>query len=163
MSLLFDFKNVFISIPLNISDIEIGKDSNIDESKNFNANVQIYLVFEKEYKEFIIIRVNLNIVRNDSKEYLYKENNLYFEFNNAGYNDIIQMNCIYNYYTFYLGLKAIYNFFFRTIFRLIKKVYRKEKTKHWILTIRTTIYRTFIPSPEHPPIYIKKGATLEGY
>ncbi len=39
MSLSFDFKNVFISIFLNISDIETKGDSDIDESKNFNVNI----------------------------------------------------------------------------------------------------------------------------
>ncbi len=49
----------------------------------------MYLAFEREYKEFIIIKVNLNIIRNDREEYLYNEDNLYFEPNNTGYNDII--------------------------------------------------------------------------
>ncbi len=73
------------------------------------------------------------------------------------------MNYIYNYYIFYLGFKAINNFFFKTIFKPIKKVYRKEETKYWIFTIRTTIYRTFISSLEYLPIYIKKEAILERY
>jgi len=49
----------------------------------------MHLVFEEEYEEFTVIRVNFNIVKNDSEEYLYDENNLYFESNNVGYNDII--------------------------------------------------------------------------
>jgi len=49
------------------------------------------------------------------------------------------------------------------MFRLIKKVYKKEEMRYWILTIRTTMYRTLIPSSKHPPIYIKKGAILKGY
>jgi len=46
-------------------------------------------VFEEKYKKFIIIRVNLNIVRNDSEKYSYNENDLYLESNNVGYNNII--------------------------------------------------------------------------
>jgi len=71
------------------------------------------------------------------------------------------MNYIYDYCAFYLGLKTTYNFFLRVISRLIKKVYKEEKTRYWILTTRTAIYGTFIPSLEHPPIYIKEGATLK--
>ncbi len=73
------------------------------------------------------------------------------------------MNYIYNYYTFYLKPKATNNFFFKTIFKPIKKTYRKEEIRHWILTTKTTIYKTFIPSSKHPPIYIKERATLEKY
>ncbi len=73
------------------------------------------------------------------------------------------MNYIYDYYILYLGLKATNNFFPRTMFRFIKKTYKEEKTKHWIFTIKTAIYKTFIPSFEYPPIYVKKGTTLEGY
>jgi len=72
------------------------------------------------------------------------------------------MNCIYNYYTFYLGFKIIYNFFLRAIFRFIKKVYKEEKTRYWIFTTRTIIYGTFTLSFEHPPIYIKEGVILKG-
>ncbi len=89
MLLFFDFKNIFILISLDISDIEVKKDSNIDESENFNIDIWIYLVFEREYKEFIVIRINLNIVRNNSEKYLYNKDNLYLESNNVGYNDII--------------------------------------------------------------------------
>ncbi len=49
----------------------------------------MYLTFKKEYKEFIIIRINLNTVRNNSEEYLYNEDDLYLESNNIGYNSII--------------------------------------------------------------------------
>src|SRR6266566_2599998 len=73
------------------------------------------------------------------------------------------MNCIYDYCAFYLGFKVINNFFFKTMFRSMRKTYTFEETEYWILTIRTTIYRTFIPSSEHPPIYIKEKATLERY
>ncbi len=81
------------------------------------------MAFEGEYKEFIVIRINLNIVKNDGEEYFYNENDFYLEFNNVGYNNIIWMNYIYNYYIFYLGFKVINNFFFKVIFRFIKKVY----------------------------------------
>jgi len=46
-------------------------------------------VFEKKHKEFTIIRVNLNIIKNNGEEYPYNEDNLYLEFNNVEYNDII--------------------------------------------------------------------------
>ena len=49
----------------------------------------MYLAFEEEYKEFIIIRVNLNIIKNNNKKYSYNKDDLYLEFNNAGYNNII--------------------------------------------------------------------------
>jgi len=34
-----DFENVFISIPLNVSDIELKEDSDTNKSKNFNINI----------------------------------------------------------------------------------------------------------------------------
>ncbi len=34
-----NFGNMFISIPLNVSNIEAEKDSDIDKSENFNADV----------------------------------------------------------------------------------------------------------------------------
>ncbi len=49
----------------------------------------MYLAFEREYKEFTVIKVNFNIVKRDGKEHLYEEDNLYLEFNNAGYNGIV--------------------------------------------------------------------------
>jgi len=73
------------------------------------------------------------------------------------------MNCIYNYYTLHLKFKAINNLFFGAIFKPIRKPYKKEETRYWILTIRTTIYRTFISSFKHPPIYIKEEAILKRY
>ena len=94
----FNFKSVFAIIYLDILNIELEEDLDIDELENFNVNIQIYLVFEKEYKEFTVIRVNFNIARRDNEEYSYNEDNLYFEFNNIGYYNIIQMNYIYNYY-----------------------------------------------------------------
>ncbi len=87
-------------------------------------------MFKEEYKEFIIIRINFNIVKNNNEEYLYNKDNLYFKFNNVRYNDIIQMNYIYNYYIFYLGFKVINNFFFKTIFKPIKKIYKEKETRH---------------------------------
>jgi len=47
------------------------------------------LVFEREHEEFIVIRVNFNTVKKDDEEYPYEENDLYLEFNNAGYYNII--------------------------------------------------------------------------
>ncbi len=102
MPLSLDFGNIFILIPLDISDIKVKEKSDINESKNFNADIQTYLAPEGEYKEFIVIGVNLNIIRNNSEEYLYNKNDLYLKFNNAGYNDITQMNYIYNYCILYL-------------------------------------------------------------
>ncbi len=34
-----DFGNIFISVPLNTSDIEPEEDSDIDESKEFNISI----------------------------------------------------------------------------------------------------------------------------
>ncbi len=48
------------------------------------------------------------------------------------------------------------------MFRFIKKIYTKEEMRHWILIIRTAIYRTFILSFKHFPIY-KKKAILKEY
>ncbi len=121
--LFINFGNIFISIFLDILDIEAEEDLDTDESENFNVDIQIYLAFEREYKEFIVIRVNLNTVRNDDEEYLYNENDLYFEPNNIGYDNIIWMNYIYDYCVFHLRFKATNNFFFKAMFRLIKKTY----------------------------------------
>ena len=87
----------------------------------------MYLALEREYKEFIVIKINFNIVRRDNEEYLYEEDDLYLEPNNAGYDGIIQMNCIYDCCGFYLEFKTINNFFFKIIFKFIKKVYKKKK------------------------------------
>ncbi len=89
MLLPLDFENAFISISLDTSDIEAEEDSNTDELKNFNANIQIHLAFEKEYEEFTVIKVNFNTVKNDSEKHLYNKDDLYLEPNNAGYNNII--------------------------------------------------------------------------
>ncbi len=107
--------------------------------------------------------INLNIARNDDEKYLYNENNLYLEPNNVGYHNIIWMNCIYNYYIFYLRFKTINNFFSKAVFRPMRKIYIEEEIRHWIFTIRTAIYRIFISSFEHLPMYIKEEATLERY
>jgi len=48
------------------------------------------------------------------------------------------------------------------MFKPIKKIYIKEETRYWILTIRTAIYRTFTSSSEYSPIYIKERAILKG-
>ena len=130
MSFLFNFEDAFILIPLDISDIEAEEDSNIDELENFNINVQMYLASKGKYKEFTVIKINLNTVRNDGEEYPYNEDDLYLKPNNVEHDDIIQMNYIYNYYILHLGSKTINNFFLKTIFKLIKKIYKKEKRKH---------------------------------
>jgi len=88
------------------------------------------LTSEREHEEFTIIGVNFNIIRGDDKEHLYKKDDFYFKLNNVGYDDIIWMNCIYNYYIFHLRFKAINNFFFKTIFKLIKKTYKEKETRH---------------------------------
>jgi len=49
----------------------------------------MYLAFKGEHEEFIVIRVNLNIIRGDDEEYSYDKDNLYLEFNNVGYYNII--------------------------------------------------------------------------
>ena len=89
MPSLINFRNTFISISLNVSNIELEEDSDIDELKNFNISIQIYLVFERKHKEFTVIEVNFNITKNNNEKHLYNEDNLYFEFNNIGYNSII--------------------------------------------------------------------------
>ncbi len=163
MLLSLDFGNIFISILLDISDIKAKENSDIDESKNFNASIWIHLASKRKQKEFTVIEVNLNSGRNDGEKHLYNKDDFYLEPNNAGYNNIIQINYIYNYYILHLGFKTINNFFSRTIFKLIKKAYKEEETKHWIFIIKTTMYRIFISSSEYPPIYIKEKAILEGY
>ncbi len=87
--LFFDFKDIFILILLNISNIEAKEDSNIDKLENFNINIQIYLTFKKKHKEFIIIKVNLNIVKNNNEKHLYNKDDFYFESKNVRYNNII--------------------------------------------------------------------------
>ena len=47
------------------------------------------MIFEREYKEFIIIKVNLNTIKNNNEEYSYDEDDFYLEPNNIGYDDII--------------------------------------------------------------------------
>ncbi len=83
ISFSINFGSVFISISLDILNIKVEEDSNIDKLENFNADIQIYLVFEREYEEFIVIRVNLSIVKKDN------EKRLYLEFNNVGYDGIV--------------------------------------------------------------------------
>ena len=73
------------------------------------------------------------------------------------------MNYIYDYCVLYLGLKTTNNFFFKAMFKPMKKAYKEEETRHWIFITRITIYKTFILSLEHLPIYIKEEAILEGY
>ena len=123
MPFLINFENMFILIFLNILNIEVEEDSDINELENFNIGIQIHLASKEEYEEFTIIRINFNIIRENDKEYPCNEDDFYFEFNNIGYNRIIQMNCIYNYYILHLRFKVTNNFFFKTMFRFIKKVY----------------------------------------
>ncbi len=84
-----NFGNIFVSIPLDILDIEAEEDSDINELENFNINIQIYLAFKGEYKEFTVIKVNFNIIKRDNEEHSYNKDNLYFEFNNIEYHNII--------------------------------------------------------------------------
>ncbi len=49
----------------------------------------MYLAFKKEHKEFTVIKVNFNIVKNDSEKHLYNKDDLYLKSNNTGYNNII--------------------------------------------------------------------------
>ena len=87
--LSIDFGSAFVSIPLNILDIELEKDLDTDELKNFNISIWIYLIFEREYEEFTVMEINFNTVRGNDEEYPYNEDNLYFESNNVRYNNII--------------------------------------------------------------------------
>jgi len=47
------------------------------------------------------------------------------------------------------------------MFKSIRKIYKKEETRYWIFTIKTTIYKIFILLLKYPPIYIKEGVILE--
>ncbi len=89
MLFFIDFKNVFILIFLNVLDIELKEDSDTDELKEFNINVQTYLVFKGEHEEFTVIKINFNIAKNNREEYPYDEDDLYLESNNVGYHSII--------------------------------------------------------------------------
>jgi hypothetical protein len=71
------------------------------------------------------------------------------------------MNYIYNYYTIYLGPKANNNFFLKPIIKPIRKAFKKEEIRHWILVSKIIVYIIFTPSFEHPPIYLKKRTTLK--
>ena len=64
-------------------DIELKEDLNIDKLENFNIGIQTYLSLEREHEEFTIIKVNLNIIKNDDKEHSYDKDNFYFESNNV--------------------------------------------------------------------------------
>ncbi len=84
-----DFGNVFISVFLNISNIELKEDSDTDKLEEFNMDIWIYLASEGEYEEFTIIDVNLNITKNDDEEHLYEEDDPYLESNNIGHYNIV--------------------------------------------------------------------------
>ncbi len=49
----------------------------------------MYLAFKRKYIEFIIIKVNFNIIKRDDKEHPYNKDDLYLEFNNIEYYNII--------------------------------------------------------------------------
>ncbi len=49
----------------------------------------MHLAFKRKHEEFIVIRINLNIVKNNSEKHLYDKNDFYFESNNIGYDSII--------------------------------------------------------------------------
>ncbi len=49
----------------------------------------MHLTSKKKHKEFTIIKVNLNIIKNNGEEYSYDKDNLYLKSNNIGYDDII--------------------------------------------------------------------------
>ncbi len=89
MLLFINFENAFVLISLNISNIELEEDSDINESENFNVSIKIYLAFEREYKEFIVIRVNFNIIKKNDEKYPYDKDDLYLKPNNIGYYNII--------------------------------------------------------------------------
>ncbi len=162
MLFFINLKNIFISISLNISDIEPEEDSDTDESKNFNVDIQTHLAFKEKHEEFIVIKVNFNTIKKDDEEYPYNEDDLYFESNNIEHYNIIWINCIYNYCVLYLEFKVINNFFFKAIFRFMRKAYIEKEMRYWIFTIKTTIYRIFISSFKHLLIYIKDKIILEG-
>ncbi len=73
MLFLFNFGNIFVIISLNILNIELIEDLNKDKLKNFNIRIQIYLMFKREYKEFIIIKINLNIIKRNNKNFFIKK------------------------------------------------------------------------------------------
>ena len=49
----------------------------------------MHLAFEKEYKEFTIIKVNFNIVKKDNEKHLYEKDDPYLELNNTRHYNII--------------------------------------------------------------------------
>ncbi len=49
----------------------------------------MYLTFKREYKEFIIIGINLNTAKNNDEKHPYNKDDLYLKFNNIKYNGII--------------------------------------------------------------------------
>jgi len=80
---------------------------------------------------FISISLNtISTTKGDGEEHPYDEDDLYFEPNNAGHHSIIWISCIYDCYGFYLKFKAINNFFFKTMFRSMRKVYIEEETRY---------------------------------
>ena len=89
MPFSISFENTFILISLNIPNIETEENLDIDKSKNFNINIQTYLTFKREYKEFTIIKINFNTAKRDNKEHPYNKDDLYFKLNNTEHYNII--------------------------------------------------------------------------
>lgn len=146
----------------NASDIEEEPESGTDDSEDFNVGEWVHLVPEGEHEEFTVGGVNLSTARNDGEERPHEEDDPYLEPNNAGHHGVAWMNCIYDYCAMHLGPKATNNFFPRPVNRPLRRAYREDETRHWILASRTASYATFTPSPEHPPMCLKEKATLEG-
>ena len=48
----------------------------------------MHLAFEREHKEFIVIGINLNTVKNNGEKHPYNKDNLYLKPNNIRYNGI---------------------------------------------------------------------------
>jgi len=49
----------------------------------------MHLTFEREYKEFTVIKVNFNTIKENNEKHPYNKDDLYLEPNNVKYNSII--------------------------------------------------------------------------
>ncbi len=49
----------------------------------------MHLAFKEEHEEFIVIRVNLDIIKKNDEKHAYNEDNLYLEPNNIKHYNII--------------------------------------------------------------------------
>jgi len=47
------------------------------------------LTFEREHEEFIVIGINLSIIKENGEKHPYNEDDPYLEPNNAGYYNIV--------------------------------------------------------------------------